>query len=144
MAFNRRYWVSPCRSAGFTLIELMITVVIVAILMAVALPSYRQHVVRSNRAAVEAFMLEVANKQERYLLDQRSYAASLDDLFLSAGSEITSNYSVVVSNTGTGLAYLITATPINSQLTGDTECGVLTLDQVGTKSASGGGSRCWR
>lgn len=132
------------QAAGFTLIELMITVVIVAILMTVALPSYRQHVIRSNRAAVEAFMLEVANRQERYLLDRRSYASSLSDLALSVGPEISPNYTVSVSNTGTGLAYTITATPIGAQLTGDTDCGVLALDQLGVKSASGGGDRCWK
>lgn len=132
-------------SAGFTLIELMITVVIVAILMAIALPSYRQHVVRSSRAAVEAFMLEVANKQERYLLDKRTYAGSLTALGMSAGSGISSNYTVTVSSSSNaGLTYTITATPIGSQQASDTECGVLTLNQLGAKTAAGGGSRCWK
>ncbi|WP_460425101.1 type IV pilin protein [Azotobacter armeniacus] len=132
-------------AAGFTLIELMITVVIVAILMAVALPSYRQYAVRSNRAAVEAFMFEVANRQERYLLDKRSYAGSLAALGMSAGPEISPNYTVAVSSSSSaGLTYTITATPIGSQQANDTECGVLTLDQLGAKTAAGGGARCWR
>lgn len=131
-------------AAGFTLIELMITVAIVAILMAVALPSYREHVVRSNRAAVEGFMQEVANRQERYLLDNRSYADSLTSLGMSVSPEISPNYTVTVTNAGVGLVYTITATPIGSQLASDTQCGALTLNNLGTKTASGGGDRCWR
>ncbi|WP_349571563.1 type IV pilin protein [Azotobacter salinestris] len=132
-------------SAGFTLIELMITVLIVAILMGIALPSYRQYVVRSNRAAAEAFMLEVANRQERYLLDRRTYADSLDALGMSLGVDVSSNYTVAVtSSSSAGLTYTITATPIGAQLASDTECGVLTLDQLGAKTAEGGSSRCWK
>lgn len=131
-------------SAGFTLIEVMITVAIVAILMAVALPSYREHVVRSNRAAVEGFMLEVANRQERYLLDNRSYADSLTTLGMSVSPEISPNYTVTVTNAGVGLVYTVTATPIGSQAASDTQCGTLTLNNLGTKTASGGGDRCWR
>ncbi|TBW11385.1 type IV pilin protein [Azotobacter chroococcum] len=145
MVFERSRLARARYSSGFTLIELMITVVIVAILMGIALPSYRQHVVRSNRAAVEAFMLEVANRQERYLLDKRTYADSLSTLGMSLGADVSSNYTVAVtSSSSAGLTYTITATPIGSQLASDTECGVLTLDQLGAKTAAGGGSRCWK
>lgn len=145
MVFERSRLVRARYSTGFTLIELMVTVVIVAILAAIALPSYRQHVVRSNRATVEAFMLEVANRQERYLLDKRTYAGSLTALGMSAGADVSSNYTVAVaSSSSAGLTYTITATPIGSQLSGDTACGVLTLDQLGAKTAAGGGSNCWK
>jgi len=143
MGFERSRLARARYSAGFTLIELMIVVAIVAILMAIAVPSYRQHVVRSNRAAAETFMLEVANRQERFLLDNRRYAASLAALGMSAGSDVSPNYTVTVTDSGgVGLSYTITATPIGSQVS-DTECGVLTLDNQGSKTAAGGGSRCW-
>ena len=61
--------------AGFTLIELMVTVAIIAILATVALPSYQNHVMRANRSAAASFLMEVANMQERYYLDARAYAA---------------------------------------------------------------------
>ena len=50
---------------GFTLIELMIVVAIVAILAAVAIPSYQQYVVKSNRSAAQSHLLSVDNKQEQ-------------------------------------------------------------------------------
>ena len=54
----------------------MIVVVVVGILMAVAIPSYREYVLRSHRSSAQAFMSTVANRQAQYLLDARSYAGS--------------------------------------------------------------------
>lgn len=65
------------RSAGFTLIELMITVVIVAILAAVAIPSYQQHMIKAVRSQGQQFLLDLAQRQEQYLLDARWYAAGI-------------------------------------------------------------------
>lgn len=130
---------------GFTLIELMITVAIVAILAAVAYPSYTSYIVRSNRAAVQGFMLEVSNLQQRYLLDARSYAADMAALKATPPSNVDKNYSVVTApKTGTTVpGFTITATPINSQLSRDTACGELKVDETGKKEAAGGGSSCW-
>jgi type IV pilus assembly protein PilE len=63
------------RSAGFTLIELMITVVIVTILVAIALPSYQAHMIRAIRSAGQQFLLDIAQRQEQYFLDVRWYAS---------------------------------------------------------------------
>ena len=65
------------RSAGFTLIELMITVVIVTILVAIALPSYQAHMIRAIRSAGQQFLLDIAQRQEQYFLDARWYAAGI-------------------------------------------------------------------
>ena len=84
---------------GFTLIEVMIVVVVVGILMAVAIPSYREYVLRSHRSSAQAFMSTVANRQAQYLLDARSYAASHGALGLTVPSDIATryNFSTVVS-----------------------------------------------
>lgn len=121
------------RTGGFTLIELMITVAIVAILAAVALPSYRQYVVRSKRSAAQAQMMDIANRQQQFLLANRSYAdkAALTASGYALPAEVNSNYSydIVLSTTGVP-GYTLTLTPIGGQ-TGD---GALTLNSDGVKT----------
>ena len=73
---------------GFTLIELMITVAILGIIVAVAFPSYQQHIVKGNRAAAQAFMMEVVDRQKQYLLDARAYAPDLATLKVTAPANI--------------------------------------------------------
>lgn len=130
----------PVRSVrGFTLIELMIAVVIVGILGSIAYPSYVHYVTRSNRSAVESYMLGVASKEEQYLLDARQYAADMPTLgFATLPSNVSGQYNVTLTadNTQTPPTYLITATPIGSQAGQDTQCGSLTLDQSGAKGTS--------
>jgi type IV pilus assembly protein PilE len=63
----------PLRMRGFTLMELMIVVAVVAILGAIALPSYNQHVIRGNRTAAQRFMMDVADREEQFLNSMRAY-----------------------------------------------------------------------
>ncbi|TAN13146.1 MAG: type IV pilin protein [Burkholderiaceae bacterium] len=132
--------------AGFTLIELMIVVAIVAILAAVAYPSYINYIVRSNRAAAESFMLEVSNRQQRYLLDARSYAADLATLQIGAPSEVSNNYAITTAPKAgtTPPGFTVTATPQGAQATRDAGCGTLSIDEAGAKTAGAKGvSACW-
>jgi len=62
---------------GFTLIELMIVVAVIAILAAVGYPSYRDHIARGQRSAGQQFLLDLAQRQEQHLLDRRLYADQL-------------------------------------------------------------------
>ena len=148
MEFNSQ--VTPGRAwkaAGFTLIEVMIVVAIVAILVAVAYPSYQSYIIRANRSAAQTFMLEVASRQERFLLDARSYAASIAALGLSAPSTVSANYTITSAPiAGPPPGYNVTAVPIGNQLAKDTLCGTLTINATGTKTASGSGgvAQCWK
>jgi type IV pilus assembly protein PilE len=129
------------RVKGFTLIEVMIVVVIVAILAAVALPSYQQYIRKAVRAAAQGFMLQMASKEEQFILDQRSYTGTIGTggLALSAPSETDGKYLFTIALTGndcngTALvapSYVITATVQNGpqQVDGD-----LCLDKVGNKT----------
>lgn len=66
---------------GFTLIEVMITVAIVGILAAVALPSYRKYVVRAARVEAQTELLELASLQEKIFLNSNSYAFSVTNAY---------------------------------------------------------------
>ena len=71
---------------GFTLIELMIVVAIVGILAGIAYPSYMDHVRKGNRAKAQAFLMDVAQRQQAYLLIHREYAPDLQKLGYQDGS----------------------------------------------------------
>lgn len=135
------------KTAGFTLIELMIVVVVIGILAAVALPSYQDHIRKGKRAAAKSVLSDLANRQEAYLIDKRSYAASMNALVTSfaAPSEIASDYTFAVSanNAVSPPTYSITATPVSSMMLADT-CGTsalkpLAIAQGGTRSPAA----CW-
>lgn len=135
------------KTRGFTLIEMLIVVAMIAILGTLAMNSYRSNTVRANRAAAVSYMLEVANIEERYLLDNRAYAtgtSALTDLGTSPPTEVSNNYTItIVDPGGTAPDYRIVATPSGSQASDDTACGTLTLNNLGVKGDAGG-SRCWK
>src|SRR5262245_49255951 len=132
------------RENGFTLIEVMITVAIVAILTTLALPSYNNYLLRVNRTAAAQFMMDVANRQEQYILDQRSYTAisctttCTGSLNVRPEAAVATNYTVTAVLTGNdclgnalaGPSYVITATAIGTQV----KDGNLCLDSRNNKT----------
>ena len=123
---------------GFTLIELMIAVAIAGILAVLAVPSYQSFIVRGNRAAAQAFMMDVASREKQYLLDARSYTNDLAILYgvtVAASAippEVSRNYaSIAIAVSATPAAFTITATPGSGSQAAD---GALTLDSTGAKS----------
>lgn len=139
------------RTSGFTLIELMIAAVIVALLAAVALPSYRQYVTTAARGQAKATLLNTVQLQERYFTNNNTYlaiaAAAAGGLIQSySGSDFGSRkYDITVTAGATGdikTSFTATATPSNGFA--DSSCGVLTIDNLGAKtSASGTVASCW-
>ena len=137
--------------AGFSLIELMVTIVIVAILAVIAYPSYEEHVRKTRRSDGQGALLDLANRMERYYTRTNTYAtATIDtdpgtDVLASADS--TEGYYTLSITAQTATSYALQATPKSgTPQAHDARCGNLTLTSAGVKGASGpaGASECWR
>jgi len=129
----------------------MIVVAIVAILASIAYPSYTHYIVKTHRSAAEACLSEYANYMERFYTTNLSYSTDSDGnaidiptLGCASAGQTGDNYGYQLANS-TASTYTLTATPTGAQATRDTECGVLSLDQTGTRSVDGEGdvATCW-
>jgi len=131
---------------GFTLIELMIVVVIIAILVTVAYPSYQDSVRKTRRADGKALLLEAVQKQERHFTQYMKYAINLNsgaadtNLVIGVDSE-NEDYELSFSGTPSATAYTFIVTAQDGQASDS--CGNLTLNSLGVKGYKTGGVDCW-
>lgn len=139
---------------GFTLIELMIVVAIVALLAAIAYPNYREYVLRSKRSDGKALLSRIAGEQERFFTARGQYTAALttakpNGLGFANNRSEKGCYTAAVALGAGNLSYTLTATPAASgscgNQTADTKCGSLSVNNLGVKGATGtdGPARCW-
>lgn len=149
------------RIAGFTLIELMIVVVIIAILASIAVPAYTSSVRKSRRTEAKTALLDLAAREERYYATQNVYADTPAALQYGSGawpvpvgsyysiSSVTSSAPVASPTNTTPGTYTLQITPTaGSPQLQDTACQTFQLDQTGKQSsqdASGSDSSttCW-
>lgn len=130
---------------GFTLIELMIVVAVVAILASIAIPSYNDAMRKSRRAQAKSDMVEYAQIAERHFTVQGSYAgfdARPDVRAVSPREGGTAHYRFNYNVTPT--TFTITAVPQGGQTVD--RCGTLTIDQTGRKTRSTASTpfnECW-
>jgi len=147
------------KQSGFTLIELMVVVVIIAVLMGIALPSYREYVLRSHRADGQFALTECAARQERWFTRSNSYNTTAG-YCPTLSPEGYYNIAVAVfdqANDGSCTAgntnldcFVITATPTSKGAqTEDTTCATMTLNNMNVKTALDSASAdsksdCWK
>jgi len=133
---------------GFTLIELMITVAVVAILAALAYPSYQNQIRKSARATAQADMMELAQWMERRFTTNNCYhrtdnncAAAPDVVLPFVQSPRTggARYALNLTPAPTANTFVIQAVPQAPQM--NDNCGTLTLNQLGVTGAAE--ANCW-
>jgi type IV pilus assembly protein PilE len=138
---------------GFTLIEIMIVVVIVAVLVGIALPSYQESMLKGRRSEAMAGLLDVTNRQEQFMLDRGRYSNDMNDLGFGADPMITEEDHYSIDRIATddcaidaATCYVLRATPQpSSPQARDTKCGSFILENTGAKSVTGTlpAHECW-
>lgn len=131
--------------AGFTLIEIMITVAIVAILAALAIPAYQESVRKSRRSEARAALTEGAQNFERFFTQNNGYSAAATGILPAS----TAFYTYSIDAATTASTFLLTATPTGAQASD--KCGIFKLDQLNNKTVDTSGvssgalsaSECW-
>ena len=139
------------KTKGFSLIELMIVVAIIAIISSVAYPSYQESIAKSRRADAQANLLELAQFMERHYTANNTYQDTSTTPPSAPGLPFTvspkdggSTFYNIALSAITATSYTLTATPAGA-MAGD-DCGNLTLTHTGVKGRSGARAldQCWR
>lgn len=151
-ALPRRPTPRLLKNGGFTLVELMVVVSILALLAGIAIPSYRQFVLRANRSEAQTLLRDAAAQQERYLAQYSRYTDDPTKLaftypLTADGKRLSTHqlYELAAEHPdGDTRRYRLTAQRRGAQLR-DADCGDFTLDERGTRGVSVGSvDSCWR
>lgn len=134
------------REKGFSLIELMITVIIIAVITIIAIPIVTEHGLKAKRAVVKGVLMDMQSTQENFFINNKSYAASLEQLNYASPLYVDDNGTSVLQANGyyqitlvaTAFEYTISAVPLNSQIK-DIKCGALSINNIGVRSPAA----CW-
>jgi len=135
-------------SAGFTLVEMLVTVTVILILLAIAIPVYSSFMMDSRRSDAIGFLSELAGEQQRYMSENSVYASSMEQLGYGEDNAVVSpqgHYTVSVATPDSGTSYLFTATPVvGTSQENDSQCKSFTLSSSGAKkNTSGATEGCW-
>jgi type IV pilus assembly protein PilE len=128
---------------GFTLIELMMVVAVIGILAAIAFPSYQDSLRKGRRADAKAALLDLAQFTERSYTQNNTYSG-ITLPYNQTPRNGTAYYALALASATTSTVSL-TATPIVGSPQASDACGTFSINEAGTKGASGalGVSQCW-
>jgi type IV pilus assembly protein PilE len=129
---------AAARVRGFTFLELMIAVIIVAILAVIAMTSYAAQMRRSARAEAQSTLVDAASRQQQFLVDRRRYATSLAALAVAPPADLAAKYTFTVNAPAVvPPTFTLTAQALGNQAS-DT-CPTLSIDEAGNRTPAG----CW-
>lgn len=136
------------QQSGFTLIELMIVLVVLAVLVSIAVPSYRNYVIRANRSEAKSALLALATAQEKYYLQCNVYTATLDPTVANTcpatgvtaslrypGTSERGLYTITVTAADAN-GWTATAVPSSGTQSRDTNCQFFSLTSAGVRQGS--------
>lgn len=129
---------------GFTLVELMVVVAIIAILAAFAVPNYLRYGIRARRADGQNILLRVANAQERFYSTNNRYGTLAEVGFNNTSSE-KGYYTVSVAPASPATTFVATAAPVPGGPQAKDDCKSLTINNAGVKGYTGATTNgtCW-
>lgn len=126
-------------SGGFTLIELVIAVAVIAILATIAMPSYEFAMVKARRSAAQGCLTEQAQYMERYYTTHMTYKDAPNP---TCGDGVGPHYTIEFVGTPDAAGYTLRIVPQGRQATAETQCGAMTIDHTGKKD--GATPECWK
>ena len=141
------------RAAGFTLIELMVVVGVVAVLGSIAVSTYRSYILRTNRTEARMALLATQVGQEKYFLQNNQYAQDIATVIaappaglginltaagVTTGGNYTVSFAAVTPNT-----YTLQAVAKGTQTKDTAACLTLTINEQGLRTPADA-SGCWR
>ena len=149
------------KQKGFTLIEMMITMGIIAVLASIATMSYTKYVLRANRADAKIALMQLSQRQERYFTENLRYAADFDELlenkktaggkynpgatdvwvddsnggYDAAVTDPKQDYKVTLTQPGGTATFTLTAEAVGTRQLKDTKCLKFIINQAGSQTA---------
>ncbi len=144
-------YLRPKPISGFTLLELLTTIVIIAILAAIAYPSYINQIMQSQRTSAKTALLDLSSREAQYYSTNNAYNYTLSQLGYSGSGDSTGSiaipgttshyYDLTVSAEANGGGFIGQAAPVGTQA--NDSCGTYYINELGVKSVSGSGTNCW-